>query len=174
MDSPLRERLGTDEFKAMLDALNNDPTIGPNASGDGDIVRWYSSVCLLGIVDLSVANKNACLKPVEGYSIADGRWPGRGKFVLALADMGSKLFEEYFKSPSQELAENIQLHMDLIDIELAIRWGGRGPYVHKRAKVGNVRQKIREALANGIAVESIAGHVGVSRATVYRVLKEKN
>ena len=49
MDTPLRKRFSTPELKNFLDELNAETTIGPYAPGDGDIIQWYSTVCLLGV-----------------------------------------------------------------------------------------------------------------------------
>lgn len=176
MESDLSGRLSTAYFKNVLVAINADKTVGPFAKGTGDIVQWCSLVCLLCICDLKEQHKNGTLKSIDDLSLNnDYKFP-KAKAIQALADMVDKYFSTYFADQDMPsiLIENILLSRYLIRMELIHQWGGIGPRIHKRSKVRNPKQRVRDALANGIPVEKISETAGISRATVYRMLKDKN
>lgn len=176
METGLRRRLHTESLKQTLDAINADTTIGPHATGDGDLVQWYSTVCWLGVLDLKEQIEQRNLQSANGFELGiEHKWP-KGKFVNALADMGEQIFSTAFPDPEPAplLVDNVLLHHWLIMMELIHQWGGRDPYIPNRRKIRNMREQVREALAQQIPIEDIPKKIGVSRATVFRILKEKN
>jgi hypothetical protein len=176
METDFRRRLHSEYLKLALDAINADMTIGPNAPGDGDLVQWYSTVCCVGVLDLKQQQEQGSLRSIDEFFLGTQYKWSKGKFVNALADMGEQLFATAFPDPDPApiLVDNVLLHHWLIMQELIHQWGNRSPYIHKRRKIRNMRDRVRDALAQQIPVEEIAEKIGISRATVFRILKEKN
>ena len=123
MESSLRKWLSSEELKNKLDALNSDLWIGPNATGDGDLLQWFRLVCELVM--------------------------------------------------SQESTLETESKMDLIKEEISNQWGGRRVRISKRAKIRNTRGMVEAELQKQTPIELIPEIVGVSRATLYRMLRKK-
>lgn len=176
IETDFRKRLSGQYFKLALDALNSDKTIGPKAPGDGDVISWYSMVCKLGILHLTELLKDNALGPVEEFVMELTYKFPTAKFPNAMATYGQQLYEAHFRSAESHplLNANIQLDLNLINMEFIHQWGGREIRIPKRQKVRDVRPRVRKALAEGVPMADIAKKIGISRATLYRIMKEKN
>lgn len=62
----------------------------------------------------------------------------------------------------------------LLELDLRILWGGRRVRIPKRPKRGDTEPLVRAALKSGARIADIPGAIGVSRATVYRILNRRN
>ena len=62
----------------------------------------------------------------------------------------------------------------LFEKHLRSLWGGRRVRVHKRSKKVDSSSAIKNALQLGVAIGDIPKKTGVSRATMYRVLKKQD
>lgn len=172
MDSMFRLELADPELRTWLDRANSDLTIGPNAPGDGDIVQWYVMVCQIGVMHLKELSDEHL---AEMHNDSPSEWaPVKGRFPAALRLTGEKIFSICFPQPSQAQINGINFELDLIEAETCRQWGGRTVRVPKRRKNGDYRQSVRNEIAKGVAIKDIAAIVGIDRATVYRILKEKN
>lgn len=172
MDSMFSLELADPELRTWLDRANSDLTIGPNAPGDGDIVQWYVTVCQIGVMHLKGLSDE---RLAEKRNEFPSDWtPIRGGLPAALRLTGEKIFSICFTQPSPAQIASINFELDLIEAETCRQWGGRTVRVPKRRKNGDYRQAVRDEIAKGVAIKDIASIVGIDRATVYRILKEKN
>ena len=176
METDLRRWLSSEFCKSALDAINTDPDIGPSAPGDGDVVQWYALLCWLAVRDLKEQLLAGKLRPVSDFELHTNYKFPKANIPNALADMGEAIFCKAFPEPEPppRLAENVLLYHSSIMMEFIHQWGGRSVRVHKRRKVRAARERVREVLSEGVAIKDIPGLIGISRATVYRILEQKN
>lgn len=171
--SPLRELLGESELGQWLDRLNADPWIGPTAPGDGDLIQWHFGVCLIALQHALNQNpstpKSKTVSKSSGSS-SDGK---SQKFMQSLRDGRAKYARLFLSEATADQQQLWDWLCTLIDEELALQWGGRRVRIKKKQPVPDPLGKVELALQSSIPIEQIAAEIGISRATVYRILKRK-
>lgn len=170
--SPLRQFLGDGELGDFLDQLNADPWIGPAAPGDGDLVEWYSSVCLLALAR-AMGQEPAAQLPLPPLTIKHSTSEKSQKLLTRLWTFRTDMAEPLLKDASAERHQAWQHVCTLIDDELALQWGGRRVRIKKKNPVSDPQGKVARALQKNVPIEKIPAQTGLSRATVYRMLKRK-
>lgn len=171
--SPLRELLGESELGQLLDQLNADPWIGPTAPGDGDLVSWYSGVCLLALGH--AMSQELPTKDMARLQRSSTRSSSSKTQSLqeTLWNVQAAYGRPFLKDPAPESQQTWDWLCTLIDEELALQWGGRRVRIKKKQTVPDSVGKVERALKSSIPIEQIAAEIGISRATVYRILKRK-
>lgn len=69
-----------------------------------------------------------------------------------------------------EFKGQIALRLEKEEERVRVDWSGAGHYVPKK----NNKKKVREELARGTPVSELSNKTGISRAQVYRLLKQRN
>ncbi len=160
-------------LRERLDRLNSDMLIGPNAPGDGDIVSWQVCVCFIGVQHLAIATKQD-MNPnlsIEGWRLPIGT-PKLGPIEHFKLVSEHTIKQFFFQNDSAELMGALpELVQDLAH-ELSIQWGGRKVRVGVRRKLGDKTIRIADELRNKTPIKDIPKKTGISRATVYRILKK--
>lgn len=171
IDTPLRRALSDPQAKSLLDRINADPHIGPDAPADGDLPRWFSMLVLLVVSCSQNVLVQAGVDPVA--KTADATDKGGLQLLDLCESLADQVFLSVFPEPSEAQRQSWANLLACLTVEVSIRWGGRNVRIAKRRKLFNVRAKVTSLLRTGTPLEEIPSKVGISRATLYRVLKQK-
>lgn len=179
MESTLRERLYSTLLAGGLDEINADQRIGPHAPGDGDVLQWLHCLCLLGIAHVFYLTE----RPERNSTVDKATFLERVMSTEPVGKAGSVMWLEWYwnaifsaccPSPTIRQQSAWTSIRRLMVKETLSQWGGRKIRLHKRRKVRNRDERIAAELLKRTPIQEIPGIVGVSRATLYRLLKKKN
>lgn len=160
------------DLRDLYERLEHDQRIGPTAPGDGDIVLWVSLAISLLLADFHKTDQISPF-PRQCAQPPPDSWPSSLGFIGALAWMGEKLFFATYSGAAMVPHEAWTERYLLFEKDLARLWGGRRVRVHKRSKRVDPVLAVKEALRRGVDISDIPKTTGVSRATMYRILKKQ-
>lgn len=161
---------------SLLDELAHDPWIGPDAPGDGDIVQWYFLAALLALAQLFKLTPSQREALVRDRSGGESSRRGQPAFDVKGSRLQRRLREQARKliAADDPRIPAWDVFLDAVDEFLIDCWGGRQVRVHAREKVLDPVGKVGRELQKGTPISKIPGIVGVSRATVYRILRRNS
>jgi hypothetical protein len=161
------------EFRDQYARLEEDPRIGPSAPGDGDIVRWvYLAIGLL-LMDFREADKERPFRREDPNP--PGAIPAKKEGLFAsFRWMGLTLLYAAYESEAQVPHVAWLDRYEMLGMDFHRLWGGRRVRVHKTSKKIDPERMVKEALQAGARISDIPERTGVSRATMYRILKRAN
>lgn len=159
-----------DKIRSLYERLEEDPRIGPAAPGDGDIVLWASLAISLLLADFHQADKSLPY-PRQDSHPPPADPPQSPDFLSNFGWMGLRMLYGSFKdSPLVPHSAWVDRYAEL-ERDMWRLWGGRRIRVHSRSKRIDPEKSVRAALLKGVKISDIPATTGVSRATVYRILK---
>lgn len=173
MSTPLQSLLDEAGLSSHLAALNAS-RIGPSGDGDGDIIGWWFYLARLGICYVvTIAPSDVIM---SSQSPTDQQLPiSEGSdLVEMLGDLSHAIFDRQFPAPSDNQKTAWNAIFTAMVAELRHQWGGRTIRVHKRRKSPlSPEILVQGELLKGTPIKEIPKITGLSRASVYRLLKKR-
>ena len=154
----------------LIDRINSDPYIGPNAPGDGDVIEWWFGFVLVLLPEL------ARIAGVKATGTFDFETPNRikgAKLQEHLETCGGRIVAALFPDLDQSGLATWRALYEILDRQLAENWGGRRVRISVRPKKRNPTEKIAQGLRAGLPLDDVFSRAGVSRATGYRIIRRK-
>lgn len=177
-------RMLSDDARNALEQLNADARIGPaTIKGDGNIIAWHHHAVLIGEVEFSrtvpgLVRKATfdcvCEDPPRIVGESKGKYLFRALRLRAFAQIDAI----YADISGEQWEAWSRLYDGVLAPEMAAQWGGR----HLRLRQAGYQpmtssktpgELVEEALKASVPIPEIPGRVGISRATLFRIMRKK-
>jgi hypothetical protein len=166
--------LNNEQLRAVYREWVDHPRIGPTAPGDGDIVSWSLGAIEICLADFILTDRHSP-HPRQPIGPQPSEPPKTRGLLAYVRWVGVVIFRRQFEADKTAPIESWAQHYRMLERSMQNLWGGRRVRVHVRAKtLTKPARLVADALSQGILIPDIPSVTGLSRATVYRLLKRKD